>query len=208
MQPGSGKAILILFRELGFWKAVITLFRLVKAESKGEPFGHLDPADSEEERLSRKQIGPGIILYKELRKVVSQERAIDIAEQAIIAGAIAFLKRSIGPLRKDKLESLNDTQRRAFVEEKGKRFFNATITWDTIEPTKVAFTVTSCRFPRLCKDAGVPELAPSFCRGDATFFGNVEPNVQLDRPQMISTGAPTCQFALQWIDTPPTKQDE
>lgn len=200
MQPGTGKAVWILGKRLGWRRLPGLLWRLVRAEQRGEPFRHLPPPENDKERLSRQQIGPGIILYKELKKLVTQEQAMDIAQEAIIAGAIAFLKRSIGPLKREKLSKLNEEERRAFVEEKGARFFNATMQWDVITGDEVSFTVVSCRFPRLCQEAGVPELAPAFCQGDATFFGSVEPGVSLERPQTIATGAQSCLFSLKWSE--------
>jgi Amt family ammonium transporter len=52
-------------------------------------------------------------------------------------------------------------------------------------------------------EAGVPELAPVFCKGDARFFGTVEPDVELIRPTMIATGGARCDFTLRFAERPP-----
>lgn len=199
MQPGALQAVKILVRGLGLFRALGVIWRLTRRQGRGEPFHELPPPDSEEERLSREQIGPGLILYDELCKVVSEEEARAMTRDAVISGAIAFLRKSIGPLRARDLKAMDETQREAFVQERGKRFFNATMRWDKIEHDEVRFTVTSCRFPRLCREAGFPQLAPLFCEGDATFFGSVEPNVTLERPHTIAGGAKSCPFTLRWV---------
>ncbi len=64
-------------------------------------------------------------------------------------------------------------------------------------------SVSSALPSPLCAAAGVPELAPVFCAGDAHFFGTVEPDVLLERPQMIAEGAETCRFRLYWASSTP-----
>lgn len=190
----------VLVRELGLFRTLIVGARLQAAVGRGEPFEDLPPATDERERLSREQIGPAIILYRLLLEKRSQEDAYAITKKAVIEGAVAFLKESIGPLEQETLERLDDQERRAFVEERGEKFFNATVEWETIEPQRVEFEVTHCRFPALCAEVGHPELAPVFCAGDAKFFGTIEPNVRLDRPATIAGGDPHCLFKLSWID--------
>ena len=83
------------------------------------------------------------------------------------------------------------------MRRRGERFFNATIRWEEVTADEVRFTVLRCRFPGLCEAAGVPELAPVFCEGDAVFFGQVEPDVELQRSQTIAGGAESCPFVLR-----------
>jgi predicted ArsR family transcriptional regulator len=95
---------------------------------------------------------------------------------------------------------MEDDDREEFVRERGRKFFNATIEWDRISETAVEFTVTHCEFPGLCEAAGVPELAPVFCKGDGAFFGGVESDVELERPHTIAQGADDCPFRISLRD--------
>ena len=191
----------VLIEELGILGTLVVGARVQAAVSRGEPFSDLPPADDERERSSRHQIAPAILLYRQLLLRMDPAEARRIVERAVVEGAVAFLSKSIGPLERAELEQLDDIERREFVEARGEKFFNATVRWDTVEPSRVHFTVTYCRFPSLCAEVGHPELAPVFCAGDAKFFGTVEPDVVLDRPQTIAGGDSQCIFRLSWTDS-------
>ena len=167
----------VLIRELGLIKTVSVGWKLRLAQSRGAPFEDFPPADSIEETLSRQQIGPAIVLYRLLMDEVGPERALSVTEAAVIEGAVRFLGASIGRLDRATLGAMTEEERGSFARRIGRKFFNATVRWDTISGDEVAFTVTACRFARLCVELGEPQLAPVFCKGDAHFFGSVEPNV-------------------------------
>ena len=121
----------------------------------------------------------------------------------VVEAACRFLGESLGSLRRDVLRRIPADSRREWVAERGAGFFNATIRWDAVREDRVDFTVTACRFPKLCAEAGVPELAPVFCAGDAKFFGTVEPDVVMTRPHTIAGGASTCAFSLSYSSEGP-----
>ena len=73
---------------------------------------------------------------------------------------------------------------------------------DEVEEAAAFFRVTFCRFPRMCAEAGVPELAPVFCAVDAHFFGGVERSIALDRPETLAAGGGSCPFSLRWVGDP------
>lgn len=192
-------------REIGWWKAIRLGLALRKKVKAGEPFRSLPPAKNEAEQLSRNQIGPALVLYREAQRWLTQTEAYDLTAAVANTAAVVFLGQMIGPLTQKELGSMNDDQRRAFVEARGKKFFNATMRWDKVEKTDVHFTVTHCTFPGLCKAVGLAELAPIFCKGDAVFFGQVEKNVILNRPKTIAGGDSECIFELSWkADAQPT----
>lgn len=198
LDPNERIAAPILLRELGVWGALLVGRRIRRRQRAGEPFQLLAPPATEEERLSRDQIGPAILLYRELRERIGREEALRITEVVVVEAALIFLRETIGPLRRAELEALDEESKQAFVKERGRRFFNATVQWDEVSGERVRFTVKHCKFPPLCVAAGVPELAPLFCRADARYFGSVEPDVTLTRNQTIAEGAPTCPFLLEW----------
>ena len=193
-------AIPILLREVGVIKSILLGARTRKRQDAGEPFQMLGPPSDDNDKLSRDQVGPAILLYQELAKLVSRDEAYRITEKIVVTGAIPFMQERIGPIRRAELESMDQQARDEFIQIRGTRFFNATVRWDEVSARAVNFTVLSCTFPPLCAAAGVPELAPIFCKGDEKFFGSVEPDVRLERPQTIAEGAPNCPFYLRWVD--------
>lgn len=198
LDPNERLATPILLRELGVFKSLKVGRAIRRRQKKGDPFSHLEPPSTDEDRLSREQIGPAILLYQELLKVVDGDSAWRVTEEIVVEAACVFLRQSIGELRRDELATLDATGRERFVQERGRKFFNATVTWEEISGERVHFTVTHCKFPPLCVAAGVPELAPIFCKGDARYFGTIEPDVELKRPHTIAEGASTCAFRLGW----------
>jgi hypothetical protein len=191
-------ALKVLVRRLGVWRAIRVGLKVQRRELTGEPFSDLPPATSDDERGSRAQAGPAILLYRVLRSAVHEAEALSVCAEVVETCAVVFLRKSLGPLRRAELERLDEAGRARFVEERSRRFPNATLTWDEVSAERVRFTVTSCRLVQLVAEAGHPELAPLFCSGDARFFGSVEPDVELIRPHTIAQGAETCPFTLQW----------
>jgi hypothetical protein len=191
----------ILIRELGIWTALKVGRRVRRELKSGAPFVHMEPAANERDRLSRGQIGRAIVLYSTLQRYRSQEQALRLTRAIVVEAACVFLGEQIGSLSRASLANIPQPERRGWVEEKGSRFFNATMRWDRVDDRGVDFTVTACAFPPLCVAAGVPELAPIFCAGDAKFFGAVEPNVMLDRPKTIADGDECCVFRLRFAES-------
>lgn len=195
-KPEQRAAFGVLVDEFGLLQALKVGGRVQRQRFAGAPFDELPPPEDDDERLSREQIAPAIVLYRQLRRDVSEERAYAITERVVVEGAVHFLGRQIGRLPRDELVAMGDAERDNFVRERGENFFNATIEWDRVSRDAVEFTVTHCAFPGLCEDAGVPELAPVFCEGDRKFFGGVESDVQLERPHTIAQGGPDCPFRI------------
>lgn len=188
----------MLWNRLGFRDAVRVGLRVQRRAGRGEPFAELPPTDDWREAGSREQAGPAILLYDELRDLVHEAEALSITAEVVEEAAVVFLGRTIGSLRRSDLAPLDEAARRAFVEERGRRFPNATLTWDEVSPSRVRFTVHACRLVELVVQAGRPELAPLFCQGDARFFGTVEPDVELLRPETIAGGGAACPFTIQF----------
>jgi hypothetical protein len=187
--------IRILIGEIGLWGTIITFFWVAWAALRGEPFGSLPAPDCGNERQSRKQLAPAILLYRALM-IRLPERALEVTEKVVATEGVRFMKKSLGKLKLKELPQMAQQERNAYVGELGERFFNAQIRWDHIGDEKVQFTVTHCRFPGLCQAAGAPELAILFCRVDEAYFGQVEPNLVLTRPHSIAAGAADCPFTL------------
>ena len=138
------------------------------------------------------------VLFKMLKERFGHELAFVTTGAVIEAGAHAFLHQSIGELKRQDLAELDEKERRVYLQDRLDRFPNALFRIETVDESRVSFTVTDCRFVRLCRQLGVPEMAPLFCAGDASYFGGVQPGVKLIRPQTIANGADTCPFILKW----------
>ena len=193
----SARVLVDALGVLGTARVGWTVRRRVAA---GEPWQGLGPPADAAEHSSRTQIGPAIVLYRTLTERLPAPEALALTGRAIDAGAVAFLRHTIGPLRRRDLAGLSAAAREQWTRTVGRRFFNATVRWDHIGDDSVAFTVTDCWFPRLCAAVGEPALAPLFCSGDAHFFGTVEPEVVLTRPTTRAQGGETCPFTLTWRD--------
>ncbi|MCA9538522.1 MAG: L-2-amino-thiazoline-4-carboxylic acid hydrolase [Myxococcales bacterium] len=193
-------AFRILRRHLGWWKAISVGWAVSRREGRGEPFHDLPAAEDERETQSRAQIGPAILLFSELSERLGDGPALRITAEVVEIGAHVFLNSVIGRLDRATLDALDDEARDRFVREKLSRFPNATVRIEHVGAREVRFTVMSCRFVRLCRDAGVPELAPLFCAGDASFFGGVEPDVVLLRDETLAAGGRCCPFTLRFRD--------
>ena len=200
--PDDRASLPVLLREVGLLDALRLGLRVKAAVNRGEPYlGWSEPADAKE-RDSRAQIGAAILLYRELNASRGQAEALRITREVVVEAACAQLRRQIGPLRRQELERLAPEERETFARERGDKFVNADMVWGDINATGLSFTVTRCRFPAICATAGVPELSPVFCAGDAKFFGTIEPEVELLRGETIAEGAGSCGFEIRFIRTP------
>ena len=190
--------IKVLVRRLGLRQALVVGARIKKREGRGEPFNALAPPADRNEALSRAQIGPAILMFEELSEVISSERAFEIAEEAILASGVVFMRRQLGRFDRAALAALTPSGREAFTKRAAKGFFNATMRWERVDADGVDFTITSCHFPGLCRAVGVPEMAPIFCRVDEAYFGRIEPTVELTRLRTLAEGGKDCPFQLRW----------
>lgn len=204
--PMEKAALRVLAGHLGWIRALWYGLNVRNRVRRGEPFAHLPAPLTEKEAHSRAQAGPAIVLYRRLRRAIGPEDAVGITTDAVEASALVFLQQTIGPLDRGALTAMSPDDRLAFLKDKGNRFPNATIRWEQVEAERVRFTVLDCRFVSLCAEAGHPELAPIFCKGDAEFFGGVEPGVTLIREETLAAGGRRCPFVLQWAsaDDEPT----
>lgn len=185
-----------LIKHVGLGQALAIGFKLTLQQLRGEPFKQLEKAASIREKLSRKQIAPAILLYRELRKNYDETKALTICQDIVVDGTLLFLNQAIGPIKKEAIKQMKPAQRTRWITNIADKFFNATINWHSIGATEISFTVTQCQFPQLCQKVGAPELAPLFCVGDHHFFNQPEHFVQLSRSQTIAEGASNCPFNL------------
>jgi hypothetical protein len=189
-----------LSRAIGPGATARVLARFARQWLAREPFGHLDAPTDRDERLSRKQIAPAILLYRALRDV-APEQAYELTQAIVLVEGAKFLRSELGSVDIVALSKKPAAERETEARRIGARFFNSVMRWDEIGQRRVAFTVTACRFPPLCKEAGVPEIAPMFCAVDDAYFGRIDPRLELTRTSTIATGGADCPFVLERSDT-------
>ena len=189
----------LLKQELGVFGLCAVAVHMILLQLRGEPFRNLPKAKDKGDIFSRRQIGPAIVLYKALRKIHTEERSLAIAEKIVIDSTLIFLRKAVGAISQSRINAMNDVQKQNWLSRIAGQFLNATIRWNHIKVTELSFTITHCHFPVLCRKAGVPELAPIFCKGDAVYFGQEQEGVKLTRPHTIATGSKDCLFEMELV---------
>lgn len=189
--------VLQLVRRLGPLVALRVALDAGVRLARGQPFGHLAPARDRRERHARAQAGPVFVLYRAL-VACGVADPVSVTGELVELGAIRFLRKSIGPIRRSELARMSEPERRAWVDERARRFPNAVPHFEAVGPEEVRFRIRACRFVTLSHEAGHPELAPVFCRGDRRYFGSVEPGVELIRPHTLADGGPDCPFTIRF----------
>ena len=189
----------LLRKELGSIKLCFLAFHMIVLQLKGEPFRSFPKATERGDIFSRKQIGPAIVLYKALRKLYPEPRALQISELIIIDSTLIFLRQAVGAINRQRIEAMDDSERQGWLSQIADQFLNATIRWNRIGLSDLSFTITHCYFPKMCTTAGVPELGPIFCKGDAVYFGTEQEGVSLNRPHTIALGSQDCLFEMKLV---------
>jgi hypothetical protein len=155
----------------------------------------------EKERLSRRQVGQVIILYKLLRDRYGEDRARAIARQLVKSVAIEFLQHALPRLHRPDYVPLSEAERTAKASEIIRPIVNAEAEIVVVGLERVDFTVTRCWFYELTTRAGVPELATMFCAGDEGYFENHQPEIRLSRTMTLAEGGRCCDFQFHWIES-------
>lgn len=181
---------------LGATEALRVMTGVARRALTDRPFSHLPKSVDRRERLSRAQARPAILLYRTLLDRLAPERALAVATDVIAAGAVDHLRRTLRGFDASTFATLDDGAQRAQVEAWVDAFFTAETEINAVSSQEVSFTVQRCALVRLSQAAGHPELAPSFCVGDAHFFAHQRPPVRLDRPQTLAEGGSCCPFTL------------
>lgn len=68
-------------------------------------------------------------------------------------------------------------------------------------PETLNFTVTQCRYMEIYREMGLPTVLHGTlsCRRDEAFAAGYSRKLFLERPQIISAGAPSCLFRFRWL---------
>lgn len=201
---GKWTALGVLRRRLGVRRLARLVAAVVYRDATHDPFKGLPAAADHNERLSRMQLRPALILDDALGQLGygAEERA-ELVHEVVAESGARFLQHELRAVNRARWEGLDAAGRRGLLERLLARFFNMEA--DPLEGEELAanegagaydlgFNVTSCHFARLCGELGRSELAPVFCAADEVFFSRPGSPLRLDRPETLASGAPRCAF--------------
>lgn len=190
----SWRAVVLLWGMLGPADALRAIFGLVRRQLAGEPWRGLPLPQDEKEKLSRKQAGPAVLLYRALEARHGAQRALEVTGTVVLEGSLLFLASVVPRIDPDRIRALSQEARRAFVLGIADRFFNADVADVELTEDSFRYRIGRCRFPELMKAVGHPELAPLFCEGDQVFFDRHQPDIAFTRPVTLSRDNEPCDF--------------
>lgn len=185
-----------LRRALPVQQALAVLWDVVRMQVRGEPFGHLGPPEDERDRLSRRQIGPAILLYRALRLRVDATQALALTREVVLAAGVVFLEALLADV--DPREAPPTEEPRTKLEALAQRFFNAEGELVLAEERRASFDVCRCRFVELLDAADARVLGPLFCEVDATYFRSEFTSLRLTRTSTRMQDDPRCDFRFTW----------
>lgn len=183
---------------IGGLTTVGVLVRVIRGHLSYYPFKTLGKPADDGEKLARAHVRDALILYRALtRSKVAKAHAV--FERAMTVGAQTFLQGAIGVIDRQAYQDSTQSQRTNWIEGLIALFPNATATIVETSDTKVAFSVTRCRYVELALLAGHPEIASTFCAGDAAFFESQPAGIAFNRSVSIAEGESHCPFELTLI---------
>jgi hypothetical protein len=184
---------------LGIVKTMRVLLGVVWGQISYRPFSTLEKPTDAGERLARAHVRDALILYRALLGA-KLPHGPSVFEAVMTTGAQAFLKGAIGVIDREKYQRSTQSERLNWIQSLIQLFPNATATVVDASETRVAFSVTRCRYVELAVEAGHPEIATTFCAGDAAFFQGQPAGIAFNRAESIAQGDPHCPFELTLIE--------
>jgi len=197
---GALEAVGVLRREIGLPRTLRTLMALEYRHLRGEPWAGLPEAGTEKERISRRQMGQVVILYRLLKEQIGPSRALEVARKVVKSSAIEFLSHVLPALHRKDYEGLSAEDRAAKAAELSQRIANAEADVEVVGLERVDFTVRKCWFVELSRQAEAPELAGLFCAGDEGFFETRQPEIRFTRTLTLAQNQGCCDMKLHWIE--------
>lgn len=184
-----------LWRRLGFFRSINLALALFWQKVTFRPFHSMPKADNPAEKLARKHVLDALTLYRAMERQLGKNGK-QLFEEAMSLGAQAFLLSNIGLIDVDDYLQMTSVERRGWLARLIHLFPNASAEIDEASESRVAFTVTRCRYVELTRIAGYPELANTFCAGDAAFFHGQPAGIEFERASSIAEGGRDCPFVL------------
>jgi hypothetical protein len=173
------------------WMSVIAGMYIRKL--LGQPWRSFRRPVDWKDRQSRDMVGDAVLMYRQLLRKVSPQRALDAARRVIYSSAMQFLSDSMPEMNRD---FFNRTERELErdVISLVDRFPNTDYRIDSVKYPRLRYLVSRCRFVELAAALGHGELATAFCAADGDFFRERQPLIRMHRPKTIAAGDGMCDF--------------
>lgn len=189
----------VLRRELGAAKTLAVLSEVALGKLRGEPFRDLGKPMDRRDVLSRRQVGPAVLLHRSLSKRIASERALEILREVTVVAGVIFLSDLLSDLDPAALAAEDPQKALVELEARASRMFNAEGEMSlSAEPLEVSFRVSRCRFVQLLDEIGDREILPLFCEVDRAFFQPEQTPIQLRRSKTLAKGDGECDFHFHW----------
>lgn len=193
---GHAAAVRVLARELGAGRAVRAIAGMARRQIFADPFRDLPKADGVGDWLTRRQLGPVLLLDDALQ----EDLGLDAAAAAAVLGTLVsevgatLLRRRFPALDAARWAAADPADRERLARAVFARLGNVAQADVTTTAESMAIDIRACRFVALCAAVGRPHLAPLFCAADDAFFDRPEAPARLVRTGTLATGADRCDF--------------
>lgn len=185
-----------LRRALPVQQALAVLWDVMRMQVRGEPFSHLGHPEDERDRLSRRQIGPAILLYRSLRMRVDADQALALTREVVLSSGVVFLEALLADVDPREAAPTEDPKRK--LESLAERFFNAEGELVLLGERSASFDVCRCRFVELLDAADARILGPLLCEVDASYFRQEFTTLRLSRTTTRMQNGERCDFRFTW----------
>ena len=184
-----------LWHRLGLFRSLRIGLALFWHKVTFRPFHSMPIPNDPAEKLARKHVLDALTLYRAIDSQLGTDGK-QLFQETMSFGAQAFLSSNIGLINVDDYRQMTSVERRGWLTRLIDLFPNASAKIDEASESRVAFTVTRCRYVELTRIAGYPELANTFCAGDAAFFQGQPAGIEFERSSSIAEGGRDCPFVL------------
>ena len=199
VSDGHWTALGILTSRLGIWRTTRLLTALLWAQATEDPFAALPQATTTEEWLTRRQLGPVLLLDHILRTrfALSAAETRDLVGDLVSAVGARLLRRRFPPLDRAAWRAATEPERETLVRRVFAQLGNIARAEISTSPDGLALDVSGCRFVQLCHQLERSELASLFCAADGRFFDTTEAPVALRRSTTLAGGGVRCDFRFR-----------
>jgi hypothetical protein len=198
---GHAHAVRILRRHLTPLRSVRVLAGLLRRQVLTDPFASVGPipAGDVAEWLTRRQLGPVILLDETLREDLglSPDEARPILADLIAEVGTQLLARRFPRIDPAAWASADAPARESIARGVFARLGNVFQADVRTSDQDMAIDVRRCRFAELCRQLDKGHLAPLFCAADERFFATTETSVTFERTQTLASGGSHCDFRFQ-----------
>lgn len=189
----------MLRRHLGLGRTAVALAGLGRRQLLADPFSGLPAPAGTGEWLTRRQLGPVILLEDTLVEdlgMTTPEACLVLEDIVGTVGAL-LLGRRFPPLHPDAWAASEPTARERLARRVFARLGNVAAADISTSDTGLSLDVRSCRFVSLLHRLGRPHLGTLFCKADSVFFDGTDAPVSLTRTTTLARGGPQCDFRFR-----------